>query len=287
MSSYAEAAEAAEEVESDGAARTDRAAGTDGARYRIDELARRTGISVRNIREYQDRGLLSAPVRTGRIAWYEEPHVVRLQLIARLLERGYTIAVIRDLLEAWTAGRDLGDVLGFDAVVSKPWTDELPVRLSLLQLRRMLGRQLTVPAIRRAMRLGILEPVGLRAFDVTSPALLQAAVDLRAAGVSITTVLDVVERVQTDLDRPADRLVEMVFRAVLPEDAQAGLPLGEDLRLATETIDGLRPHAQRAVHALFATSLQRAVDRRYDILTERATGTTAAASAPGVTVPQP
>jgi len=240
-----------------------------GPRYRVDELAAHTGITVRNIREYQDRGLLPPPERSGRIALYADAHVVRLRLVDRLLRRGYPLGVIRELLEAWACGRDLDDVLGFETVVSRPWTDEVTVRLPLLHLRRVFGRQLTVPIIRRAVTLGIVTPVGLRAFDVHSPALLQAGVDLVAAGIPLARVVDVIERVQAELDQPADRLVGMVFDALLPDGTPGGLPDGADLRRLNETIAVLRPHATRAVEALFGWSLQRAVDRRFDLLADR------------------
>src|ERR1700759_1854351 len=126
--------------------------------YRVVELSRISGISVRNIREYQDRGLMPGPAKVGRIALYNDNHLVRLRLIDRLLKRGYTLAVIRDLIEAWSAGRDLQDVLGLETVVSKPWSDEPAGRITLMQLRRMFGWQLTPAIIRRVVRLGILNP---------------------------------------------------------------------------------------------------------------------------------
>ena len=40
--------------------------------YRIDDLAREAGTTTRNIRGYQDRGLIPRPIRRGRIAVYIE-----------------------------------------------------------------------------------------------------------------------------------------------------------------------------------------------------------------------
>ncbi|MCK5752949.1 MAG: MerR family transcriptional regulator, partial [Mycobacterium sp.] len=70
------------------------------AEYRINELAEVSGVSVRNIRVYQDRGLLPPPKIKGRTGWYSTEHLVRLNLISRLLERGYTFATISELLLA-------------------------------------------------------------------------------------------------------------------------------------------------------------------------------------------
>lgn len=62
--------------------------------YRINDLARESAIPVRNIRLYQERRILPPPVRRGRVGWYSEAHLARLRLIARLLDRGYSLAHI-------------------------------------------------------------------------------------------------------------------------------------------------------------------------------------------------
>ncbi|MFJ8232670.1 MerR family transcriptional regulator [Streptomyces sp. NPDC094448] len=82
------------------------------AEYRIEDLAHRSGVTVRTIRAYQDRGLLPKPERRGRSNVYGTAHLTRLRQIAGLLDRGYTLASIRELLEAWDTGRGLGGVLG-------------------------------------------------------------------------------------------------------------------------------------------------------------------------------
>lgn len=68
--------------------------------YRIEDLARESGATVRNIRAYQDRGLLPRPGRRGRTNVYDGSHLARLRQISGLLERGYTLASIKELLEA-------------------------------------------------------------------------------------------------------------------------------------------------------------------------------------------
>lgn len=106
-----------------------------GAEYRIEGLAYASGASVRTIRAYQDRGLLPRPERRGRANVYDGTHLARLRQIAELLDRGYTLASIKELLEAWDAGRGLGGVLGLAAEVQGPWTDEEAVRIRELRGR--------------------------------------------------------------------------------------------------------------------------------------------------------
>ena len=72
--------------------------------FTIDELAREASSTVRNVRAYQDRGLLPPPEKRGRTGIYTDVHLARLKIIGALLERGFTINNIRDLLVAWQEG---------------------------------------------------------------------------------------------------------------------------------------------------------------------------------------
>src|SRR5438270_13656636 len=88
-------------------------------RLTIDELARRAGLTTRNVRAYQERGLLPPPVRAGRVGYYDERHLARLSIVGELLERGYSLASIRELIDAWEAGGDLGQLLGFQQALAR------------------------------------------------------------------------------------------------------------------------------------------------------------------------
>lgn len=57
--------------------------------YTITQLAELTLASIRNIRAYQEKGILPAPVKRGRIAIYGEDHLIRLRMIQQLLNRGW------------------------------------------------------------------------------------------------------------------------------------------------------------------------------------------------------
>ena len=102
----------------------------------IDDLARRVQLPVRTIREYHTMRLLPPPERRGRLGMYGSRHVQRLQLIARLQRRGYSLAGIRDLLGAWESGTDLTTLLGVDE--SQAALDETPLRLTRAELLQRL-----------------------------------------------------------------------------------------------------------------------------------------------------
>jgi DNA-binding transcriptional MerR regulator len=77
----------------------------------VEELATTLGTRVSTIRLYQREGLLARPEMRGRVAYYGADHVGRLQLIARLQERGFSLAAIRALIETWERGGSLEDLL--------------------------------------------------------------------------------------------------------------------------------------------------------------------------------
>jgi DNA-binding transcriptional MerR regulator len=68
------------------------------ARLTIAELAERSGVSVRNIRAHQSRGLLPPPEVRGRVAYYGDRHLARLALVRTLQGIGFNLAAIRQLL---------------------------------------------------------------------------------------------------------------------------------------------------------------------------------------------
>lgn len=73
----------------------------------LEQLARSAGMTPRNVRAYQSRGLLPPPLRNGRTAWYGPEHVGRLRLVRALHERGLSLQVVHDLLEQGTAEAEL------------------------------------------------------------------------------------------------------------------------------------------------------------------------------------
>lgn len=86
--------------------------------FRLEDLARLSGVSARNIRAYRERGLLDPPRRRGRAAFYDERHLTQLQTIDRLLRRGFTSAHIAEFFAAARAGRDLVEVLDLGPIAA-------------------------------------------------------------------------------------------------------------------------------------------------------------------------
>jgi DNA-binding transcriptional MerR regulator len=224
------------------------------AEYRIDELARLAGATVRNIRVYQDRGLLPPPRRDGRVGIYTDAHLARLRLIGQLLKRGYTFATIGELLSVWERGGDVAEILDLESAVGLPWSDEIPAYVTADRLTEMFGAEATAGNISRSVELGLLEPDGDR-YRVPSPRLLNAGAELVAAGMPLSAVLDLAGRLRAQVDAAARDLAGTVTRYVLAGRLQDGLLQGQDIAEVAEITRRIRPLAQTAVDAMLAQAM--------------------------------
>lgn len=227
--------------------------------WSVDDLARLAGTTVRNVRLYQERGLLPPPRRDGRRGWYGEAHLTRLRLVLSMLRRGYPLTAIRELAEAWEAQRSLGDVLGFEEALAQPFTTEQPRRVSLAELATLFPG-IDPDSARLALELEIVAPSpdgdGLVA---PSPSLLHAGAQLAADGVPIPAVLEVAGDIRAATDKLADRFVSLFVEHVWQPFVKAGMP-AEDVPRITEALARQRPLATEAVVASLAHALQRKVD---------------------------
>ncbi|MFE2827283.1 MerR family transcriptional regulator [Streptomyces sp. NPDC059271] len=229
-----------------------------GAAYRIEDLAHRSGATVRTIRAYQDRGLLPRPERRGRANVYANAHLARLRQIADLLDRGYTLASIKELLEAWDAGRGLGGVLGLVAEVDGPWTDEEAARISRVELDERFGGRHDDAAVADAVELGVLEPVvgDEDSFLVPSPQELSAAAELHRAGVPLSAISSHLRELRGQVEHIASRFLEFTTEHVFARYLGERPPSDTEAAEAASLVRRLRPLAQQTVDAELARAMR-------------------------------
>ncbi|MFJ2262266.1 MerR family transcriptional regulator [Streptomyces sp. NPDC087844] len=235
-----------------------------GAAYRIEDLAHRSGATVRTIRAYQDRGLLPRPERRGRSNVYADTHLARLRQIADLLDRGYTLASIKELLEAWDAGRGLGGVLGLVAEVDGPWTDEEAVRISRTELDERFGGHPEDAAVAEAIELGVLEriPGQEDTFLVPSPQELAVAAELYGAGVPLSAISGHLRELRGQVEHIAARFLEFTAEHVFVRYLGERPPTDTDATEAAALVRRLRPLARQTVDAELARAMQLFAHRR-------------------------
>jgi len=222
--------------------------------YRIDELARAANSTVRNVRAYQERGLLPPPRREGRVGLYSEAHLARLRVINALLERGYSLGNIAELLETWEAGGDLRELLGFEQAVLSPFLDEAEDTIALDELAKLFGT-FDPLAIAKSVKLGLLIPDETN-FRVPSMRLLRAGAELHRAGIPLSALLDELGALRSDVDRIAERFVALVQRHVFDRYGDALPPASETPKL-TDMVRRVRPLAGLVVDTELAHALER------------------------------
>ncbi|MDC0772933.1 MerR family transcriptional regulator [Streptomyces sp. HD] len=196
---------------------------TEKREYRMEELARQAGITVRTLRFYRERKLIPPPRREGRIAWYDDHHLARLRTIAALLERGHTLTGIAELAEALDHGRDVADVLG----VATP-TEEEPVRLTPEELAARFEGQVTPENLAAALDLGYLGTDGDEIVHV-SRRLLDVSSALVREGIPLAEVLAAGKRVREHVDDLAEMFADLVLRHTHENDLQRLRPLARSV----------------------------------------------------------
>src|SRR3954454_10501456 len=166
----------------------DAAPATAEADLTVEQLAYETGMSVRNIRNHQSRGLLPPPEVRARIGYYGPDHVARLRLIQELQADGLKLSAIQRLLGEHGAGAER--FVGLRRAVTAPFAEESPEVLTLAELAERFGPLEENPkAIEKAQRLGLLVPLGDGRFEAPSPALIRAAEEVTARGVPLEAAL--------------------------------------------------------------------------------------------------
>lgn len=219
----------------------------------IDELARRAGVTSRNIRAYQSRGILPRPTIRGRVGIYDEGHLARLRVITRLREEGFSLAGVAKLIEAWEEGSSLADLLGLEEELTARWSDEESEVIDdhrLAELFPFGGEE----ERRLAIASGLIVPEGDH-YRVPSPLMLSIGVRLGIVGVPLSAVLDVYERLREGVDDIAADFVDLFETHVWDPFEASGHPVDE-LRDITVILHELRPLAFEAVARVLATSLE-------------------------------
>ena len=225
----------------------------------IEELSRRTGLSVRNIRSHRTAGLLPPPEVRDGLGWYGPEHLDRLRLIQELQAEGFNLRGIKRLIDE-RAGSAAG-LLGLKHALSEPFGGGAPAKIvSLEELAARLGAHASPEVLERAIELELVVPLGDGRFELPNAAMLDMADQVVASGIPLGAALELFELVRTDLRHIAgafiDAFVEHVFQAARPEGGAA------DWQSVGAALAALRPIASEGVLATFQEVMTQEVERR-------------------------
>jgi DNA-binding transcriptional MerR regulator len=235
-------------------------------RFTIDELARKTGMTVRNIRAHQSRGLLPPPEIRGRTGYYGQEHVARLELIGEMQADGFNLQSIKRLLE--TSDGAVEEFLGFRRALMVPFEQEEPEFVTQEELEQQWGGALEPKLMAKAEKLGLLRALGEGRFEIPSPTLYRAGEQVLALGVSPETVLSVAGQIRRRTEAIARGFVELFLEGVWKPFVEAGSPDDQWPRVR-EALERLRPLASEAVLAAFQQAMTEAVEEAFGQELER------------------
>ncbi len=233
----------------------------------IDELARRTGMTVRNIRAHQSRGLLPAPQVRGRTGFYGREHESRINLIRELQADGYKLEAIGRLVDS--AGGSSEEVLRFTRAVKAPFEDEQPQIVTAEELaERWQAGEAAPGLLRKAEKLGILRPLPDGNFEELSPTLGRASAELASLGIPAETALDVASEIHKHSSAVAKHFVDLFIRQIWRPFEERGSP-DTDLPDVRDALERLRPLASDALLAMFQLVMTEAVEKQMGREVER------------------
>ena len=217
----------------------------------VEQLAAEVGMSVRNIRNHHSRGLLPPPQVRARVGYYNADHVARLRLILDLQADGFNLAAIERLL----SGTDglAQRLIGLRSAVTAPFEPETPEVITGQELTERFG-EVDAKDIARVRKMKLLIPLGEDRFEAPSPALLGAAEQVMALGISLHAALTVVERINSDCESISRTFAKLYLKELWQPFERAGQP-DDQWEELTDAVNSLRPLASEVLLALFKQNM--------------------------------
>lgn len=225
----------------------------------IGELARRTGMTIRNIRAHQTRGLLPPPEVHGRTGYYNEDHVARIELTREMQAEGLNLEAIRRVLESSEgSSREMVD---FARAVRAPFEDETPEIFDMDELAAAWGvKRFDPKLLARVEELGVLRRLPDGKIEVISPRLQRAGAALVELGVPPQAAVETAEELRRCSEGVARIFVELFVREIWGPFDKAGRP-EEDWPKVREALDRMRPLASDALLAMFQMTMGEATEK--------------------------
>jgi len=226
----------------------------------IDELSSAVGLTVRTTRYYASLGMIPAPIRRGRVAYYDDTHRARLELVRALQDHGFTLQAIEGFLASLPDDASVED-LALQRAMLTSWTPKPAERVSHRQLEKKAGRRLSEDDVRLLVRLGSLErtdegyvampnlAVGVSLLDVDIPEASMTAAEASIRRHMESLVEELTEILRVQVLEPYRR------EEHAPEDAERLEKTMSQLRRLT--LEAVVTGFQRAANAVITRSLAR------------------------------
>lgn len=226
----------------------------------IDQLAERSGISVRTIRFYSGRGLLPPPRLRGRTGLYGHEHLARLEMISELTALGFTLSAVERYLRKLPLSARAGD-LALQRALLRPWVPEQIEDIDRAELDRRAGRSLADDEIETLEAIGVVSRLDDGRIRLHGPKTLRGGLAVLDSGLPTTAWRRAHEAIERHTSALADELMEIFQEEVLQPYRDRGRPPAERSRLA-EALTQLKPLTVSGVVTAFGRAVNRAIRQR-------------------------
>lgn len=234
----------------------------------IEQLALESGLSVRNIRSHQARGLLPPPAVHRRVGYYGAEHLGRLRVIVELQAQGLHLKAVKQVLED-TEGT-VERLLSLRRTISEPVAVEQSEVLTEDELDEQFADagpdQLKL--LGKLEELGFVVPIGAGHYEVPSPSLLRAAGEALERGISAHHVTELLDSLHRHSEAVARRLLKNFVDDIWKPYLDSHTP-DERWPEVSESIARLGPLGSQALSAAFAHSMSRQVEATLGDATKR------------------
>jgi DNA-binding transcriptional MerR regulator len=231
----------------------------------IEALAAESGMTVRNIRSHQARGLLAPPEVRARVGYYGPAHVAQLRLIRELQDEGFNLGGIKRLLDG-TEGTAERLARFRRVITARPVQPPQVITQAELAERFQISGAEARDVLARAHRLGLLVPLGDDRFEVPAPGLLAAAEEVVRRGIPLRAAIAVIEELDRHSDEVAREFVRLFVQEVWAPFQRADMPESRWAEVE-EATERLRPLASEAVLAIFQRRLSAQIEAAFGEIT--------------------
>jgi DNA-binding transcriptional MerR regulator len=233
--------------------------GNGGDLLTIEQLAARSGMTVRNIRAHTARGLLPPPVLRARTGFYGPEHLARLQLITALQRQRFNLAAIKSLL-ASPVVPSADEAIAFHRTAIGAWLSEAPEVVRLADFAAGFGVEPDPELLARLHKLGVVERLDDDRVRLLNPALMRVGRQLAELGYDVAHLVEVLTVLLRHSSAVAEAFVQMFLDVVWSARVDSGL-LTQDLPELSAHVEQLRPLATHAVVAAFQQAMSDASSR--------------------------
>ncbi len=228
----------------------------DGTWLTIGQLSQCSGITERNLRAYQARGLLPPPLVRARTGYYGPEHLARLELVKELQADGVKLETIKRLFD--TTGGSTEQVLTFIRSLRALFGEHERSIVSRAELAERFASS-DDALLKKAERLNLLRRLSEDQYEEVLPQLTSIGATLVDLGVPLDRSLDAAAKLRQYADGIAKVFVDLFLDEVWKPFDASGRP-DEGWPQLHETVKQLRTMSTDALLAVVGQSVSERLD---------------------------